>query len=81
MDKIIKLDTVHDYNELMGIETLHPLVSVINLSQCPPVYYRRVNYGLYCIFLKEGLCGKLLYGRQNYDYQEGTIVCVAPGQV
>lgn len=26
-------------------------------------------------------CGTIMYGRNKYDYQEGTIVCVSPGQV
>ena len=29
---IIKLNTVDDYNRLFGLETLHPLVNVIDLS-------------------------------------------------
>ena len=33
------------------------------------------------MFLKDTLCGDITYGRQPYDYQEGTIVCFAPGQV
>ena len=37
--------------------------------------------GFYCVFLKEIKCGNLIYGRQYYDYQAGTVVCLAPGQV
>ena len=32
MKEVIKLDTVDQYNRLFGLETLHPLVSVVNLS-------------------------------------------------
>ena len=35
MEEIARLDHVYQYNELMGIETLHPLVSVIDMSKCP----------------------------------------------
>jgi len=36
---------------------------------------------VYCIFLKEVKCGDIKYGRNYYDYQQGTLVFVSPGQV
>ncbi len=39
-----------------------------------------MNYGLYALFLKETKSCDIKYGRQYYDYQEGTIVCFGPGQ-
>ncbi|MFV0588429.1 helix-turn-helix domain-containing protein [Bacteroides reticulotermitis] len=82
MDKVIQLDTVDRYNKLYGLETLHPLVSIIDLTKATNlVNHIQMNYGVYALFLK---CGKecdIKYGRKNYDYQEGTIVCFAPGQV
>lgn len=81
MGDIIKLDSVQDYNELLGVETLHPLVSVVDMSQLEVIRHSRKNFGFYCIFLKQLDCGTLLYGRNQYDYREGTLVFVAPGQV
>ena len=40
-----------------------------------------MTFGLYCIFLKDVKCGNLKYGCSYYDYQEGTLVFVSPGQV
>ncbi|GET29279.1 AraC family transcriptional regulator [Prolixibacter sp. SD074] len=86
MSLIFKFDTVHEYNTLNNHETLHPLVSVIDFSRANPRSWDgektvRINYGMYCIFLKDVKCGDLRYGRNYYDYQEGTMVFVAPGQV
>ena len=73
MDKILNLDSVDLYNKLYGLETLNPLVSVIDLNKATSsVDLIRFNYGIYALYIK--------YGRQTYDYQEGTIVCFAPGQ-
>lgn len=79
--KILNIDTVDAYNKLLGLETLHPLVSVIDMSAAGRIKQMRHAFGLYVIFLKEVKCGDLRYGRHYYDYQEGTLVCVAPGQV
>lgn len=81
MRDIVRLDSVQDYNELLGVETLHPLVSVVDMSQLEVIVHSRKNFGFYCIFLKQIDCGPLLYGRNQYDYREGTLVFVAPGQV
>lgn len=80
---VIQMDSVHKYNQMKGVETLHPLVNVIDLSttQDEDLGDTRVMYGIYALFLKEVDCGNLIYGRQNYDYQEGSIVCLSPGQL
>ena len=81
MDTVVKYDNIFQYNESRGVETLHPLVSVIDFSKCGPARFERQVYGFYTIFLKEVKCGDLRYGRNYYDYQEGTLVFLAPGQV
>ena len=82
MEEKIKMDTVDQYNQLFGLETLHPLVSVINLDEATKFPTRfTVNYGVYSLFLKDTRCGDIRYGKQVYDYQEGTVVSFAPGQV
>lgn len=83
MKDIIKIDSVEKYNALFGVETLHPLVSVVSLAEAKtqPVGRTVFNYGLYALFLKNLMCGDILYGRQTYDYQEGTVTSFAPGQV
>ena len=82
MEEVIKLDTVDAYNKLFGLETLHPLVSVIDLSKATRFPTRfTLNYGIYAVFLKQVKCGDIRYGRQTYDYQEGTVTSFAPGQV
>ena len=81
MGEILKMNTIHDYHEFLGVKTLHPLVSVIDLSEVPPVRLARKNFGFYTVFLKDVKCGDLRYGRKMYDYQEGTLVFIAPGQI
>lgn len=79
--RIINMESVQDYNENLGVETLHPLVSVVDMSKLPEIRHSLKRFGFYCIFLKQLECGTILYGRSKYDYREGTLVCVAPGQV
>jgi AraC family transcriptional activator of pobA len=81
MDNIVRFDTVSQFNAYNNHETLHPLVSVIDLSKAPARQHARVNYGFYTVFLKDIKCGDLRYGCNYYDYEEGTLVFLAPGQV
>ena len=86
MNKIVKFNTITEYNVFNNNETLHPLISVIDFSKADERSWEgektvRIYYGFYCIFLKDIKCGDLRYGCNYYDYQEGTLVFVAPGQV
>jgi AraC-like DNA-binding protein len=81
MQEFILVESVHQYNQMMGQETLHPLVSVIDFSKAPRKRHTRMNLGFYTIFLKEVKCGDITYGKHLYDYQEGTLVFIGPGQV
>ena len=81
MDNIRRFETINDYNVFNNNETLHPLVSVVDLSKADPRQGSRMYFGFYTIFLKDVKCGDLVYGRHTYDYQEGTLVFLAPGQV
>lgn len=80
MKKVLNFDTISKYNDFNNHETLHPLVSVIDFSKAKERTGNKMNFGIYCIFLKEVVCGDLKYGRHYYDYQEGTLVFIAPGQ-
>lgn len=80
-NEIQKLNYIQEYNDLFNVETLNPLVSVIDWSKCPPIKHSRSLFGFYAIFLKQVKCGDLIYGRNYYDYQEGTLVCISPGQI
>ena len=81
MEDMRRFETVSQYNAFNNSETLHPLVSVVDLSKANPRKHYRMYFGLYAVFLKEVKCGDLQYGKSYYDYQEGTLVFFAPGQV
>lgn len=81
-DEMIVIDNVNRYNEIFGLETKHPLVSIIDLTKSTTWPTRAwFRYEVYALFLKNVKCGDIKYGRQYYDYQDGTIVCFGPGQI
>ncbi|WP_128544529.1 helix-turn-helix domain-containing protein [Larkinella soli] len=81
MDSLRRFEAVSDYNAFNNTETLHPLVGVIDLSKAEPRQASNMFFGFYTVFLKEVNCGDLRYGRHTYDYQEGTLVFIGPGQI
>jgi len=81
MDKIVKLKDVTQFNTERGQVTLHPLVTVLDQSKSKPILATRYFSELYVIFLKDVKCEEFQYGRNQYDYQEETLIFVAPGQV
>ena len=75
------LNTVQDFNDYQGVETLHPLVSVVHVENTEHIQECVMHYGLYAIYFKENKGCKLSYGRTPYDFDEMTVTSFAPGQV
>lgn len=78
---LLNIETVTEYNDMLGVQTRHPLVGVIDLSKAHPMRHMRHTFSFYTVFLKDEKNCDLLYGRQKYDFQKGSVICVAPGQV
>lgn len=81
MEDVQRIDSIRQYNDAMGVDTRHPLVSVVNFDEMPTYQYFRRYMGVYAIFLKYIKCGDMRYGCQSYDYEDGTLVFISPGQV
>lgn len=77
----MNIDSVQQYNDYFGVETLHPLVSVIEGRKGKPLRYCAKSYNVYTLIIKDTDCGALKYGRNIYDYQQGAMLFIAPGQV
>jgi AraC-like DNA-binding protein len=74
-------DSIKTYNETFNHPTLHPLVSLLDLSKGNPLKRSKFRLDFYAIIIKDSKCGDLRYGLKHYDYEEGTIVFFGPGQV
>ena len=75
------LNTIQDFNDYQGMETLHPLVSVVHVENTEHIKECVMHYGLYAIYLKENKGCKLSYGHTPYDFDEMTVTSFAPGQM
>lgn len=64
-------------------KTKHPLVAVVDFSMLDEQMEEgtRISCDFYSIMFKNYCANKLRYGRQTYDFQEGSLVCIAPKQV
>lgn len=75
------INTIQDFNDYNGVETLHPMVSVVHVDNTDHIQECTMHYGLYAIYLKENKGCRLSYGRTEYDFDEMTVTSFAPGQV
>ncbi len=80
----ISINSVSQIHEFFGLpKPQHPLVSVLPINdQMTNFDYGDFTYvfDLYQISLKKGVSGTWTYGRNNYDFQEGTLVFTKPNQ-
>ena len=86
MKNIIRIESISELHRRVGFsKPKHPLISVIDLKKIDSVISknleeRSIELGFYSISLKK-ITGKLKYGRGYYDFEEGSLVFMAPNQV
>ncbi|MCG8577423.1 MAG: helix-turn-helix transcriptional regulator [Flavobacteriales bacterium] len=84
MSQIVRIKTIHEMHRLLNVEKpLHPLISVCRHVPDMNLQVTNVNicFDFYIISLKSDIQGSINYGRNTYDFEEGTILYSAPGQV
>ena len=77
----MKVKNVNDYGKYVGCAEQHPLVCVVDYAAVSPVRSSLNDYSVYGIFFHDEAELELAYGRGRYDYKQGTVICVAPGQI
>jgi AraC family transcriptional activator of pobA len=80
----IRIKTITEYHRLAGLpKPEHPLISVINLESIknPPTAPIRLVFDFYSISLKRCVHARFKYGQQDYDFDEGVMFFMSPGQV
>ncbi|WP_343534890.1 helix-turn-helix transcriptional regulator [Pedobacter sp.] len=84
MKPIIHLETISEINRFVqqgGVK--HPMVAIIDFSKVDEYLEvgTRISCGFYSIMFKNYCINHMKYGRQQYDFQEGSLICIAPRQV
>lgn len=85
MKEVFHIKSISDMHDIFGLsKPKHPLVSIIRFknAQIKPEYHHiRCSFGMYCISQKNETDGSMGYGRNSYDFQEGSMLFIKPGQV
>ena len=81
MPKILNVNRTSDYSEYLGVVDRHPLITVIDYSEVSPIRHSLNKYGVYGVFMQEDNDLDLTYGCGRYDYKDGSLICVSPGQI
>lgn len=83
MKPIIHLKSITEINRFVQSTTRHPLVSIVDFSKADEYLEEgtRISADFYTIMFKNYCANHLKYGRQSLDFQDGSLICLAPKQV
>ena len=82
---LFRIKTINQYHEVMGLpKPEHPLITVVNLANIKHPHNEgplKMVFDFYSISLKRMNNAKMKYGQQDYDFNEGVMFFMSPGQV
>jgi len=83
--KPVRVKTIREFHRIRGLpQPEHPLISIIEheaLKYSPDENSLTGIFGFYSVSIKRGVVGKLKYGQQEYDFDEGIMYFIAPNQL
>lgn len=74
-------EDIKTYSSFFKNKTLHPLINLVDLSHSEPIPREKTRIDFYAIFIKDVMCGEFRYGNKSYDYSEGSMIFIGPGQI
>lgn len=79
------VQSISEQHRLLSLpKPYHPLVSVFRFEDIvngADEMSKTFVLGFYCIAIKKGFTGKLKYGQHYYDFDEGVLSFISPGQL
>ena len=77
---IITADTIQQYNQFFGVKTMHPQIGIIHFDRSENQPTHKMTFGFYDLYLVKTVGITMDYGKTKYDFDDGTVICLAPGQ-
>jgi AraC-like DNA-binding protein len=83
MSQLIYLKSIADLSRLLNLNDFHPLVAVVDFSQTTDHIQEetRITTDFYSVMFKNYCKSYVTYGRKAIDFNEGSLICMAPNQV
>ena len=78
--EIVTADNIQQYNQFFGVKTLHPQVGIIHFNRSENQPTHKMTVGFYALYLVKTVGITMDYGKTQYDFNDGTVICLAPGQ-
>ncbi len=83
MSQLIYLKSIADLSRLLNENDFHPLVAVVDFSKTKDHIEEetRITTDFYSVMFKNYCKSSITYGRKAIDFDEGSLICMAPNQV
>jgi AraC-like DNA-binding protein len=84
MSELIRLHTISDLSRLFQLNTPihHPLIAIVDFGKIDHIKEEgKVSADFYCMIFKNYCRNHLKYGRKVVDFQDGSLICMAPNQL
>ena len=78
--EIVTADNIQQYNQFFGVKTLHPQVGIIHFNRSENQPTHKMTFGFHALYLVKTVGITMDYGKTQYDFNDGTVICLAPGQ-